>query len=356
MTGIQIAIYSFDMMNDLYDTFFSNSHKMDKMKTIIHEIAKTDVSVLIKGETGTGKELLARVIHRNSNRHKNPFITVNCAAIPKGLLESELFGFEKGAFTGAYLKKPGKFELANSGTILLNEIGEVEIAIQAKLLQALQDGTFSRLGGEGEISVNVRVITTTHDHLEMSIINGSFREDLFFRINVVNITVPPLRDRREQIPSLTKYFFDHYKAKYGRAAPPLSSKAMSVFSEYHWPGNIRELENMIKRIVLIGEERTIIQDLISKNLEGGTKPEHSENPFPSVLKGMDGFHLKEVGKRAAENAEKEIIQKILHETHWNRREAAKLLCVSYKALLYKIQKYHLDESKRHQGSKGRIPG
>jgi transcriptional regulator with PAS, ATPase and Fis domain len=341
------------MMNDLDDTFFSNSPKMDKMKTIIHEIAKTDVPVLIKGETGTGKELLARVIHRHSHRHKNPFITVNCAAIPKGLLESELFGFEKGAFTGAYLKKPGRFELANSGTILLNEIGEVDITIQAKLLQALQDGTFSRLGGEGEISVNARVITTTHDHLETSILNGRFREDLFFRINVVNITVPPLRDRREQIPSLTKYFFDYYKSKYGKTVSPLSSKAMNVFSEYYWPGNVRELENMIKRIVLIGEEKTIIQDMISRNAEGGNKLEHSENVFPSVSKDKDSIHLKEVGKRAAENAEKEIIQKTLHETHWNRRETAKLLCVSYKALLYKIQKYHLDESKRHQGSEER---
>jgi two-component system, NtrC family, response regulator AtoC len=334
------------MTKNHYDIFFSNSPKMNKMKAIICEIAKTDVPILIKGETGSGKELVARLIHLNSHRCEKPFITINCAAIPKGLLESELFGFEKGAFTGAYLRKPGKFEIANAGTMLLNEVGEIDISIQAKLLQVLQDGTFSRLGGDGEIFVNTRVITTTKDHLEMSMMNGSFREDLFFRINVVNITVPPLRDRREQIPFLSQYFFDHYKAKYGREVPDLSSKTMNVFREYPWPGNIRELENMIKRIVLLDGEETVIRDLISKNRDGEIKPEPFKNLSTDALNEMDTVHLKEVGRRAAEAAEKEIIQKILQETHWNRREAAKLLCVSYKALLYKIQKYHLNESKK----------
>src|SRR4030043_2439045 len=182
-------------MQDFSHILFSNNSKMNKLKTVIDEIAKTDIAVLIKGESGTGKQLGAQTIHHKSKRREKPFIKGNCAAIPRGLLESELFGFEKGAFTGAYLKKPGKFELANGGTILLNDIGELDISIQAKLLQVLQDGGFSRLGGDGDILVDTRVITTTKDNLEKSVMEGRFREDLFFRINVMGITIPPLRDR-----------------------------------------------------------------------------------------------------------------------------------------------------------------
>ena len=212
-------------MNDIYQIIFSHSSKMSKVKTIIEEIAKADITVLIKGESGTGKELLAQAIHLNSHRKENPFVKVNCAAIPKGLLESELFGFEKGAFTGAYFKKPGKFELANGGTILLNEIGEMDISVQAKLLQVLQDGMFCRLGGDGDVIVNTRVIATTQEHLEKSILEGHFREDLFFRINVINITVPPLRERREQILPMVRFYLDFYRKKYRRDGPPLSDRA-----------------------------------------------------------------------------------------------------------------------------------
>jgi transcriptional regulator with PAS, ATPase and Fis domain len=319
---------------------------MKKIKTIIDEIAKTDISILIKGESGTGKKLIAEAIHLNSHRREKPFIKVNCAAIPKGLLESELFGFEKGAFTGAYLKKPGKFELANEGTILLNEIGEIDISIQAKLLQVLQDGTFSRLGGDGDIEVNARVITTTKDHLEMSIRQGRFREDLFFRINVMSITVPSLRDRREQILPLSQYYFDLYSTKYRKVLPLLSAKTISFFKEYHWPGNIRELENLIKRIVIFGDEEMVIKDLVNQKWGKGMNLETFKPDSPNDSKEKDTFNLKELGKKAAEAAEREIIQTTLHETHWNRKEAAKLLRVSYKALLYKIQKYKLDEIKR----------
>ena len=331
-------------MKDIYQIFFSHSSKMNKIKTIIDEIAKTDVTVLIKGESGTGKELVAHTIHLNSHRSEKPFIKVNCAALPRGLLESELFGFEKGAFTGAYLKKPGKFELANNGTILLNEIGEIDISLQAKLLQVLQDGGFSRLGGEGDILVNTRVITTTKDHLERSMMEGRFREDLFFRINVMSITVPPLRDRREQIVPLSQYFFDLYKEKYERSISSPSSKTIEAFKNHHWPGNVRELENMIKRIVIFGEEEIVIQDFIGKQLNG-MEAERLGSFSSNNSNGTGVFCLKEIGKKAAELAEKEIIQNTLQETHWNRKEAAKLLRVSYKALLYKIQKYHLNEVK-----------
>ena len=339
-------------MKDIYDIFFSNSSKINKIKIIIDEIAKTNITVLIKGESGTGKGLVAKAIHLNSNSRDKPFIKVNCAAIPKGLLESELFGFEKGAFTGAHLRKPGKFELANGGTILLNEIGEIDISLQAKLLQVLQDGRFSCLGGEGDILVNTRVITTTKDPLEKLMVEGRFREDLFFRINVMAITIPPLRDRREQILPLSQYFFNLYKLRYGRESPPLSSKIMNAFKEYHWPGNIRELENMTKRIVLLGQEEMVLHDLVNKRLEVEMIPDPIAHFSPCPSKGTDNFSLKELGKRAAEASEREVIQNVLQETCWNRKEAAKLLRVSYKALLYKIQKYRLDGLKGLERVKG----
>ena len=329
------------MMKDIYSIFFTNCSKMNKIWTIIEEIARTDVSVLIKGESGTGKELVAQSIHMNSHRKEKPFIKVNCAAIPQNLLESELFGFEKGAFTGAYLKKPGKFELANGGTILLNEIGEIDISIQAKLLQVLQDGEFSRLGGDGDISVDTRVITTTKDHLEKSMMGGKFREDLFFRINVMSITLPPLRERKEQVLPLSLYFFNLYKKKFGKSSPWLSAETLDVFKKYSWPGNIRELENMIKRIILFGE-RVATRSLIQSQNNDEIDPSYHDGFTPNGTKGLDGLDLKKVRREATESAEKELMQKTLNETHWNRKEAARLLQVSYKALLYKIQKYNLD--------------
>ena len=334
-------------MKDFQQVFFSNSSRMNRLKALIDEIAKTDIAVLIKGENGTGKELVAHTIHLNSPRRVKPFIKVNCATIPRGLLESELFGFEKGAFTGAHLTKPGKFELANEGTILLNNIEEVDFSVQAKLLQVLQDGEFSRLGGGRNIFVNTRVVTTSKDHLEKSMLEGHFREDLFYRINVMSITVPPLRDRREQILPLSHYFFDFYKMKYGKNILALSSKTINAFHEYHWPGNVRELENVIKRVVLFGEEELNTQGPIRNEFRMGIGSDPFEDCSPAVSeKAMAAINLKEVGKKAAEVVEREVIQNTLLETHWHRKEAAKLLCVSYKALLYKIQKYHLNKLKR----------
>ncbi len=329
-------------MKDIYQIIFSNSSQMNKIKAIIDEIAKTDITVLIKGESGTGKELLAQTIHSNSPRKDKPFVKVNCATIPKDLLESELFGYEKGAFTGAHLKKPGKFELANGGTILLNDIEEMEISIQAKLLQVLQDGMFSRLGGDGDVMVNTRVIVTTRDHLERSMIRGHFRQDLFFRINVINITIPPLRDRSEQILPLSEYYLDFYKRKYGKSIPSFSARVIDAFKGYPWPGNIRELENMIKRFVIFGEEDTVLENLSAGRLDNGINPVPSGSLSPNPWIPGKTLDLKEAGKKAAEEAEKKIIQNALQETHWNRKRAAQLLHVSYKALLYKIQKYRID--------------
>lgn len=333
-------------MKEISEIIFSNSPKMSKIKAIIDEVAKTDITVLIKGETGSGKEIVAHAIHSSSYRKDKPFIKVNCAAIPNNLLESELFGFEKGAFTGAHFKKPGKFEMANGGTILLNDIEDMDLSLQAKLLQVLQDGVFSRLGGDGDVSVDARVIVTTKNHLEKSMAEGRFREDLFFRINVINLNIPPLRDRVEQIVPLSEYFFNHYKKRYNRDIPRLSTKLLDVFRFYSWPGNIRELENLIKRIVIFGEEETIIKYLdekIKNNIKI-TPDESKQNNDSKDLKGL--FNLKEVGRRAIEKAEKEIIEATLQETRWNRKEASKLLKISYKALLYKMEKYGLYQSRQ----------
>jgi two-component system response regulator AtoC len=331
------------VMKEIFDLFFANSSKMAKIKTIIEKAAKTDVTILVRGETGTGKGLVAQTIHENSHRREKPFVKVNCAAVPRTLLESELFGFEKGAFTGAHLRKPGKFELANEGTLLLNDIGEMDVATQAKLLQVLQDGEFSHLGGNGNIRVNTRVITTTKDHLEKSMSEGRFREDLFFRINLITITVPPLRERKGQIPHLCQYFFNFYRTKYAKLISPLTPKALDIFHQYDWPGNMRELENIIKRIIILGREETALQELFEKN-SNGNGPAHPAIPSGANNKlEIPVLSLKELGKKAAAEAEKRLICSTLEETHWNRKEAAKYLRVSYKALLYKIQNYHLDE-------------
>jgi len=329
-------------MKRIYQIFFSYNSKLGRIRTVVEDIARTDISVLIKGESGTGKELVAQAIHQNSLRNSKPFIKVNCAAIPKGLLESELFGFEKGAFTGAHMKKPGKFELANEGTILLNEIGEMDISVQGKLLQVLQDGQFCRLGGSGTVSVNTRIIATTQNHLDQAVKEGLFREDLFYRINTVTVTIPPLRDRKEQIVPFSQYFLNLYRTKYGRSVSSLSLRTLGAFKSYPWPGNIRELENTIKRIVLLEDEEAVVQTLVREKTGNGGAREIPQEIFPN-MNSVDSADLRQVGRKAAETAEKRIIQNTLHETRWNRKDAARLLGVSYKTLLNKIQRYQLDK-------------
>jgi len=332
-------------MEEFPQIFFNYSPKMSKLKTVIQEVAKTDMTVLIKGESGTGKEFIAKTVHLDSPRREKPFIKVNCAALPKTLLESELFGFERGAFTGAQSQKPGKFELANEGTILLNDINEMDFSVQAKLLQVLQNGEFYRLGGGQTISVDARVVTTTKDHLEQSTMRGQFRPDLFYRINVVTLTVPPLRDRREQILPFIRYYLNFYQEKYGRSALSFSLQQIKLLQDFSWPGNIRELESMVKRFVLFGNEEFISRDLTPSLSDHGMGSMDWGNRSLDTS-GTEGIDLKGVGKKAAEAAEKGAIQNALQETHWNRKKAAKLLRVSYKALLYKIQKYRLNEATR----------
>jgi two-component system response regulator AtoC len=312
--------------------------KMDRIRELIDQVAKTDVTVLIQGESGTGKEIVARAVHLNSPRRDKPFIKVNCAALPEKLLESEFFGYEKGAFTGAYRKKPGKFDMAHGGTIFLDEIGDISPSLQAKFLNVLQDGQFSRLGGKADIQVDVRVLVATNKDLEQTLRDGHFREDLYYRLNVFHIFVPALRERREEIPVFINYFLSKYREKYGKKINHPSPKLMKMFMRHQWPGNIRELENMIKRLVVLGDEAVIIEELGNKaNEKRGVSESNPQPPAstPPVLP------LKEVSQTAAREAEKQAILKVLAQTNWNRKRAAELLDISYKALLYKIRQYGL---------------
>jgi transcriptional regulator with GAF, ATPase, and Fis domain len=319
--------------------FICASDKMHRIKEIIDQITNTDVTVLIQGESGVGKEVVARSIHLNSFRKEKPFVKVNCAALPQELLESELFGYEKGAFTGAYRQKPGKFELADGGTIFLDEISEMSLSLQGKLLQVLQDREFSRLGGKRDIRVDVRVLVATNKNIEEGVKEGRFREDLYYRLNVVNITIPPLRERKEEIPILVEYFLEKFSKKYRKRMNPLSDKLIKGFSQHHWLGNVRELENVIQRFVVLGNEKAIIEELApvtKKNIVLGKKEKTSptQESWPS---------LKEVNKEALEKAESETILKALEMTNWNRKKAANILNISYKALLYKIRNTGLDK-------------
>jgi len=335
-----------------FTMLFGTGPKMTEVKMTIEQVAETTVTVLVRGESGTGKEVVARMIHSESLRSDKPFVKVNCAAIPHELLESELFGYEPGAFTGATRQKLGKFEQANNGTIFLDEISEMHPALQAKLLHVLQDHEFSRLGGKRDIQVDVRVLAATNKPLERAVEEGVFREDLFYRLNVVSIHIPPLRERREEIPVFLEYFLQRYSEYYSKHPPMFSEYAVARMMEYAWPGNIRELENMVKRYVIVGNESQIIRELsthkpiVSSVLpppENGTQPEPltpvavlpvqvsahgSELEMPSLL---------EIGRRAAMQAEREAIERVLAQTRWNRRQAAKILKISYKALLNKLK-------------------
>jgi len=310
------------------------------------------VVVLAVGESGVGKEIVARAVHVRSPRHGQPFVKVNCAALPLDLLESELFGYERGAFTGAHRAKPGKFEIAHTGTIFLDEIGELPLQLQAKLLHVLQDGTFARLGSREDRRVDVRVIAATNKDLERLVAHGAFRADLYYRLNVVTVRVPPLRDRREEIPVLADYFLERYSRHYHRPWVPISPAMVRCFMDYSWPGNIRELENSVKRLVVLGCEDSVRDELLraARTLSppvdvavGGVEPGPAA-PVPEV----EEEGLKEIARRAARDAERLALERVLTRVHWNRFEAARRLKVNYKTLLAKIREYELDTGKRRR--------
>ena len=324
---------------DIFDEqlLFGNSNKMKAIGEIIDRISDTDVSVLISGESGTGKDLMANAIYNSSLRKGKPLVKVNCVALPGGLLESELFGHEKGAFTGAYQSKPGIFELAHKGTILLDEIGDMPHSLQAKLLRVLQEGEFFRLGGKDEIKVDVRLISATNRDLEEMVRDGIFREDLYHRLNVIRIQIPSLKDRREEIPHLVNHFITKYTKEYYRKIDGISEKGLNALLNYSWPGNIRELENVIKKIVVLGDEEKVFKTIAENE-------NREQNTDKDRFQYNENISLKEIGKRAALEAEKKIIKKILDQTRWNRSKTAKILQVSYKTLLYKIKASGLDQS------------
>jgi two-component system, NtrC family, response regulator AtoC len=305
------------------------SYKMLEARRIIREAARVDVTVLITGETGTGKELVARAIHHFSSRRAGPFVKVNCAAMPRELLESELFGYERGAFTGAHKLKIGKFEAAHHGTMFLDEIGDLHPALQAKLLHVLQDGEFSRIGGKATLSVDVRVLAATNQDLERAVAEGRFREDLYYRLNVVHVFVPPLRDRVSEISLLANYFVERYAKLYRREGFAIPSSVIDRLSRHRFPGNVRELENLIKRMIVL-DDPFLARIPLPDSGGDGTRAQAALAPAPEPS-------LREIGRRASQAAEREAIARMLEQTGWNRVRAAKALRISYRALLYKIK-------------------
>jgi two-component system response regulator AtoC len=313
-------------------SLFDGSPPMRAIRTVIENVADTDATVLVRGESGVGKDLAARAIHAVSARHGGPFVKVNCAAIPSGLLESELFGHEKGAFTGAHRRKPGQFEYAHKGTIYLDEIAELPLALQAKLLHIVQDLRFSRVGGHGLIDVDTRVIAATNRDLESLMARGEFREDLYYRLNVVEIRIPPLRERKEEIPLLASSFLARFNKQYGRSKQ-LSSETMVRLMEHPWSGNVRELENIIRRMVVLADGEQAFEAIVRQSQKG---PAGSPRPSPLLTES-----LREIARRGAREAERKALVEVLDRVQWNRAEASRSLRVSYKTLLNKIAEYEL---------------
>ena len=317
-------------------TFVLSSRRMRELESQCRLVARTDIPVLILGESGTGKEVATLFVHKMSERSNRGFLKVNCAAMPADLLESELFGYEQGAFTGAVKSKPGKFELCNGGTIFLDEIGEMPAALQAKLLQVLQDGTFARLGGRYTMRVNVRVIAATNLDIKEAIAQKRFREDLYYRLNGFTLKMPPLRERGEEIPIFAHFFLRKVATKHGTLPPHISPILMQALCSYHWPGNLRELENMMKRYFILNDEHAIISDLQPVQL--------AVAPNAVVGDAAAAPGLKRLVKSVKGDAESVAIAQALEGTGWNRKAAASKLQISYKALLYKIKQYNLSPS------------
>ncbi|MGE5836243.1 MAG: sigma-54-dependent transcriptional regulator [Acidobacteriota bacterium] len=343
---------------------------MRQVMTMIDRIADSDVTVLISGESGVGKELIARELHRRSARSPKPFVKINCAALPAELLESELFGHEKGAFTGAQATRVGKFEFANGGTLMLDEISEMPLALQAKLLHVLQDSEFTKLGSNRQIAVDVRVLAATNRNLGEMITRQAFREDLYYRLQVIEVHVPPLRERREEIPLLTEYFLQRYAERYGRPLRRPSPVLDNLLSTHPWPGNVRELENIIKRLVILQDEALVLSELQRTHTPAPSAPIAAPSSPPPVetapaavsapaatesaaapadtdelAPGSNGSSLPELAREAAMRAERSAIQIALDRFHWNRRKAAQHLGVSYKTLLNKMKECGIAEAK-----------
>jgi two-component system response regulator AtoC len=321
--------------------FFGNSPQMREIQGMLRQIGWSEVPILIQGETGAGKEVLARELHAESPRANRPFLKLNCAALPSELVESELFGYERGAFTGAFQKKPGMFEVADGGTLLLDEIGDMDFKLQAKLLQVLQDQEFQRLGGKETVRVDVRVLAATHQDLEKAIVDRRFREDLYYRLNVINMRIPALRERKEDIVPFTEFLLHKHTPK-GVVMPVITPALQQALLLYNWPGNIRELENVVRKFVVLRDPEMIATEL---NAKATRKPLISKDIFPHLPEELptDETTILEQVSQAKHQAEANAILAALNSTRWNRKQAAMLLKIDYKALLYKMKKLSIED-------------
>lgn len=321
-----------------YEKLIGDSPGMLQIKAVIEQVADSELTVLIRGESGTGKEIVARMLHSLSSRKSGPFVKVNCAAIPRELLEAELFGYEKGAFTGAHKTKPGRFEMANKGTIFLDEIGDMPQELQSKLLQVLEQYEFMRVGGIKNIKIDTRIVCATNRDLEKALKDGTIREDLFYRLNEVTLNLPPLRERKEDIPLLIEHFLQKYYTFYNKKYRPISSSILELLQNFDWPGNVRQLENIIKQIV-VREDENVALDIIKHHSSELFSPSVSADSTSDVK----NFSLKKRVGTAVAAEEKALITQALNKTNWNRRKAAQLLEISYRSLLYKIKEYQIGQ-------------
>jgi two-component system response regulator AtoC len=313
------------------EVIFGRSAKMALAHEKLERVAGTDIPVLIQGESGTGKEIMAKLLHVSSRRSNAPWVKVTCAAIPLPLIESELFGYEKGAFTGAYATKRGRVELAHEGTLFLDEVGSLDVAVQAKLLQLLQDGIFMRVGAQGARQVDTRLVTAARGDLSEQVDAGSFRLDLYYRINAVTIELPPLRQRIVDLPMLVDYFFAAHAKELRQTPKPLSREMMRIMERYHWPGNIRQLENMVRNYVLIGSEDVLVSEMVPS----------AQARLTTEIDLAAPISLKAITRAATQDLEREIILRVLQANGWNRSKAAKWLKISYRSLLYKLQEFRI---------------
>ena len=341
------------------NAFISRNTQMKEIQALVAQIGWSEAPILVQGETGSGKEVIARELHAQSPRASKPFLKLNCAALPSELVESELFGYERGAFTGAFQKKAGMFEMANGGTILLDEIGDMDVRLQAKLLQVLQDQEFQRIGGKETIKVDVRVMAATHRDLEKAIDDRSFREDLYYRLNVINIVLPPLRGRSEDIIPMAEFLMKRH-AVAAAVLPPITPELKQAMTVYHWPGNVRELENFMRKLLILRDPQMLARELNAKcSGKSVAAPPISVTPgIPEVAAAASGFTAAQALAVAASSsatiledvtkvklqAETDVILAALNSTHWNRKRAAMLLNIDYKALLYKMKKLGIDDT------------
>jgi DNA-binding NtrC family response regulator len=335
--------------------FVGNHPAVQKIRELITMVSDTAFNVLLIGETGTGKEVVARLLYAASSRRQEKFIKVNCGALPVNLLESELYGYEKGAFTGAVKSKPGKFELASQGVIFLDEIGDMPLILQAKLLHVLQSGEFNRLGGTENVKVNAWVVSSTNHDLEKDMKEGVFREDLYYRLNIIKIEIPPLRERKQDIPPLTEHFIEKHRQdlKIGDRFT-LNSDLRELFQTYHWPGNVRELSSTVLKLMVGDDPQKVKFELLNNMRVDGLTPPAETIPEPSEETGQGDEKsvepsslrpLKGLKAEAMKYIEKKAIMHALNTTGWNKREAARLLKISYKALFYKMNEYGITNEK-----------